>query len=72
VAAHLDRMNAARAWAFVMHDVLGYDLREMAQMTGATVAATQSRLVRGRRDLHDRVATDPELVDLMARLEGRP
>ncbi|MDB4983099.1 MAG: polymerase, sigma-24 subunit, subfamily [Myxococcales bacterium] len=72
VAAHLDDMKTARAWAFVMHDVLGYDLREMAQMTASSVAATQSRLVRGRRDLHDRVAKDPELVELMAEMERGP
>lgn len=71
VARHLDEMKPARSWAFVMHDLLGYDLREMAQMTDASVAATQSRLVRGRRDLHDRIAEDPALVALMAELEER-
>src|SRR6185503_15183367 len=35
VSEHLDGMNADRAWAFVMHDVLGSDLHEVAAMTSA-------------------------------------
>jgi RNA polymerase sigma-70 factor (ECF subfamily) len=71
VAVHLDGMNAGRAWAFVMHDILGYDLREVADMTDSSVAATQSRLVRGRRELHKRIAEDPELAGLVSELGAR-
>lgn len=71
VASHLDQMKSERAWAFVMHDILGYDLREISDMTGSSVAATQSRLVRGRRELHERVAEDPALVDMLEGLGGK-
>jgi RNA polymerase sigma-70 factor (ECF subfamily) len=70
VAAHLDEMVSERAWALVMHDILGYDLREIAEMTESSVAAAQSRLVRGRRELHERVAGDPALVDLLEGMGG--
>jgi RNA polymerase sigma-70 factor (ECF subfamily) len=70
VAAHLGEMRAERAWAFVMHDLFGYDLREIAEMTKSSVAAAQSRLVRGRRELHERVADDPALVDLLGEMGG--
>jgi RNA polymerase sigma-70 factor (ECF subfamily) len=71
IAGHLDLMNADRVWAFLLHDVLGHDLHEIAEMTGTTVAAAQSRLSRGRRELHLRVADDPELAHLLSGLEHK-
>jgi DNA-directed RNA polymerase specialized sigma24 family protein len=70
IAQHLDGMNDRRAWAYVLHDLLGYDLREVAQMTDSSVAATQSRLVRGRRELHERMEQDPGLVEVLREAEG--
>ena len=70
VREHLDRIDEAKAWTFVLHDVCGYDLREIAKITGVSVAAAQTRLVRGRREVHERIASDPELANLMESMEG--
>lgn len=51
----LSTLSPGRAEAVLLHDALGYDLAEVAKMTSSTEAAVQSRLVRGRRDLQERV-----------------
>jgi RNA polymerase sigma-70 factor, ECF subfamily len=67
VLALLDRIDEAKAWVYVLHDVCGYDLKEVAQITETSVAAAQSRLVRGRKELMERIAADPELGAMLAR-----
>jgi len=51
----LSTLSPGRAEAVLLHDALGYDLAEIARMTSSSEAAVQSRLVRGRRDLQERL-----------------
>ncbi len=55
VRQHLCAMKPDQAETLFLHDALGHDLAEIALMTGASVAATQSRLVRGRKELFKRL-----------------
>ena len=66
VTGHLREMPEVRATVFLLHDVFGYDLREVAAIVGSSVSATQSKLVRGRRDLHRRIAADADLASALA------
>lgn len=68
VRRHLVLMKPEQAEAVFLHDALGHDLAEIAVMMGASVAATQSRLVRGRRELWKRL----EREEKAARGNRRP
>jgi RNA polymerase sigma-70 factor (ECF subfamily) len=62
VRLELEKMNPDRTWTFLLHDVYGYDLKEVGQITGASLSAAQSRLVRGRREIHERIKQDEALA----------
>jgi RNA polymerase sigma-70 factor (ECF subfamily) len=68
VKDHLSKMDTNRAWTYLLHDVYGYDLKEIKDIMGASLSATQSRLVRGRRELHDRIRRDPEFASFLDEL----
>lgn len=71
VRALLSTMDPIKSYTLLLHDVCGYDLREIASITEASIAAAQSRLVRGRAELHELIERDPELAELLARREAR-
>lgn len=70
VRAHLAELGEGKALAFLLHDVCGFDLREAAEILGISVAAAQKRLVRGRREVRERLAEDPELADMLVAMGG--
>lgn len=53
---YLAEMDLGRAMTVFVHDVFGASLAETAKLTGVSVAAAQSRLVRGRHELRQRMA----------------
>jgi RNA polymerase sigma-70 factor (ECF subfamily) len=55
----LAQMDSGRATTVVVHDVAGLSLTETARLQGVSVAAAQSRLVRGRRELKERLSEEP-------------
>jgi RNA polymerase sigma-70 factor (ECF subfamily) len=72
VRYHLGRMDRKRAWAFLLHEVYGYDLEQIGAIMGSSVSAAQSRLVRGRRELHERIRKDPTLAGFLDDLSELP
>lgn len=66
----LRQIDPLKTWTFLLHDVCGYDLREVAEITEVSIAAAQTRLVRGRREVHERIAKRPDLAQALEELEG--
>ncbi len=53
----LARMKPDLAETLVLYDVLGHSLKDISELRGATMSATQSRLHRGRIELRRRAAS---------------
>jgi DNA-directed RNA polymerase specialized sigma24 family protein len=58
VRRHLLAMKPEQAETVFLHDVLNHKLAEIAVLMGVSLAAATSRLVRGRRELYRRLASD--------------
>jgi len=58
VRSHLAALSPEKAQTMLLHDVFGHDLSEIAVLTGVSVAAAQSRLVRGRKELFAKLNED--------------
>lgn len=69
VRAHLRDLDLAKAEAFLLHDVCGFEAREVASISGITETAAHARIARGRRELHARIEADPELRDVLVEME---
>ena len=70
VAVVLSKLNQSRVQVFVLHDVHGFELKEIADILGITLANAQSRLVRGRSDVHVALEAEPELLAAMREEAG--
>lgn len=57
VRRELSSMNPERSEVMLLHDMLGKELSEIAVLMNISVAAAQSRLVRGRKELENRLAS---------------
>jgi RNA polymerase sigma-70 factor, ECF subfamily len=59
--AALEHVEARQRVAFTLHAIDGRSLAEVAEITGATLVATKTRVWRARRELDKRAAKDPVL-----------
>jgi RNA polymerase sigma-70 factor (ECF subfamily) len=56
----LGKVSPEKAETVILFEVLGHGLTEVAQFTGVSVSAAQTRLVRGRAELRDLIASELE------------
>lgn len=72
IREHLATLDPAKAEAFLLHDVCGFEAREVAAIAGTSEAAAHARIARGRRELRERLADDPELHRALRDLGDEP
>jgi RNA polymerase sigma-70 factor (ECF subfamily) len=68
----LEEIEPAKAEAYLLHDVCGFDAREVAGIAGISEAAAHARIGRGRKELREKLANDPELRDALVDMEVEP
>jgi RNA polymerase sigma-70 factor (ECF subfamily) len=68
VRDHLDAITPQHAWAFLLHDVCGYDLQEIARITEVSIGAAQKRLSRGRSEILARLRQDADLINALSEM----
>ena len=72
IETHLHSIDSKKAWTFILHDVHGYSLAEISEITGGSLAAVQTRLVRARKELHGRISESgdlpSQLIDLVSQM----
>lgn len=71
IARCMATLNADRMQVFVLHDVHGFELKEIAEILTISASNAQTRLVRGRRELHEALEAHPEWRATI-RQEGSP
>jgi RNA polymerase sigma-70 factor (ECF subfamily) len=65
VYEHLAAIAPKKRVAFILHVIDGRPMEEVAAVMGATVFATRSRVLWGRRALMARLRRDPRVADLV-------
>lgn len=68
----LDRVEAKQRVAYTLHVIDGRSMKEVADMTGASVVATKSRVWRARREVYRRASRDPLLATYLQSQESAP
>jgi RNA polymerase sigma factor (sigma-70 family) len=66
----LDRVDPVHRIAFALHVIEGLPLREVAEITDASLVATKSRVWRARRELERRARRDPLLAGFLSPREA--
>jgi RNA polymerase sigma-70 factor, ECF subfamily len=72
VKRELIGLGPHKANVVFLHDILGHHLDEVARILGISVAAAQSRLVRGRRQIIDRVGDRTPGIVMSSKAPGEP